>query len=175
MVTALKLRYKIYLVLVVLGVTFGLGRCRRSVLNGPGLAISPAVLPKDDAEQIVVDPRTHTIIIKRPTGTTVTHLPDVQSVIDIKKDGTVKVTAPQWGWERRAFVGAGYSDKLRLGLGVDGLYWKALDLGVGVQTDSGFKDARVFVGLSYTVKDNMRLTLTYDHKQTLGALVTLRI
>lgn len=171
----MKLRYKIGFVLAVLGATFGLGRCKRTVLSGPNQVMSPAVLPPDDKEQIIVDPVKHTLIIVKPTGNQTLHLPDRPSVIDIRKDGIVQVTAPQWGFERIPFVGVGYSDKLRYGLGIDGLYWKALDLGAGVQTDSGFKDARLFVGLSYTLKDNMRLTLTLDHKQTIGALVSLRI
>lgn len=151
----------------------------RHRLSGKGSNIksypAKAVLPPNDAEQLIVDPRSHTITIKRPGKTTVTHLPDRPTVVDIQKDGTVKVTASQYGLEHRLFLGAGYSDALRFGLGMDGLYWKALDLGAGIQANTHASDARAFIGLSYTVKDNLRMTVTYDHKQTVGAMLTLRI
>src|ERR1700753_4198345 len=73
-----------------------------------------ATLPKNDNEQIAVDPRAQTIVIKRQGGETVTHLPDRQSVIDVRKDGTVKVTAAQYGLEMRPFVGLNYSDDVRI-------------------------------------------------------------
>jgi len=170
----LRLRHKIGLVLVVLGATFGLGRCKRTAANGPKLS-APAVLPDGDSEQLIVDPMKHTVTIVKSTGNQTLFLPDHPSTIDILKNGTINVTFLQYGWEHVPFIGAGYSDKLRYGVGLDGAYWKHLDLGVGVETDSGFKDTRVFVGLSYTVKDNLRLTLTFDHKQTIGALMSLRI
>jgi len=170
----MRLRYKIGLVLVVLGATFGLGRCKRTAANGPKLS-APAVLPEEDQEQLRINPSQHTLTIVKPEGIQVLFLPHGLSIVDIRTNGTINVTLVQYGWEHIPFIGVGYSDKLRYGLGVDGAYWKRLDLGVGAQTDSGFKDTRLFIGLSYTVKDNLRLTITFDHKQTIGALMSCRI
>lgn len=160
------------LALVLLGLWLLAFRSGKPLSNHP---ITGAPLPKDDTEQIVVDPRNHTIIICRPSGDIVTHLPDKPTVIDIHKDGTVKVTAPQWGLEARPFIGFGYSDDVRFALGLDGLYWKRLDLGGGIQVTVRGRDPRAFIGLSYNVKDNLRIHLTVDHTKQVGVLLSLRI
>lgn len=147
-----------------------------SVRGGSASAIQdgPVALPKDDTQQIIVDPRNHTLIITKPGSRTVTHLPDVPTVIDVKKDGTTVVTAPQWGLEVRPFIGFGFSDDARLALGIDWLYWKRLDLGAGIQTTFKATEPRAFVSLSYNVKDNLRVTATYDHTRKAGAFLSLR-
>lgn len=160
------------LALVLLGLWLLAFRSGKPLSNNP---VTGAPLPKDDTEQIVVDPRNHTIIIRRPNGDIVTHLPDKQTVIDVRKDGTVKVTSPQWGLEMRPFLGLGYSDDARLGIGIDAFYWKRLDLGTGVQTNTHGADPRAFISFSYNLKDNLRVTLTLDHKTTVGAMLSLRI
>lgn len=170
----MKLRYTVLAILSVVIGAFLFGRCGKSRSTGP-MATTAAPLPINDTEQLIVDPRNHTLIVKRPGNTTVTHLPDRPTVIDVQKDGTVKITASQYGLEHRLFIGAGYSDALRFGVGMDGLYWKALDIGGGLQLNSHGTDAKVFVGVSYTIKDSMRVTLTYDHTQHVGAMLTLRI
>jgi|ERR1700690_131053 len=134
----------------------------------------PYVLPAQDKEQIIVDPVKHQLIIVRPGKTTITTLPDRRSTIDVKKDGSVTVTAPQFGFEARPFVGAFYSDKLRFGGGLDGLYYKKLDLGLGLSGSSGTNTV-VFAQISYVLWDNMKIGITYDHMQHVGVGITVRI
>jgi hypothetical protein len=164
-----KLRYKLLAGAIALAVAFGFGRC------GHKSPTVPSALPPSDKEQIVVDPRNHTLVIKRLTGTTVTHLPDRQSVIDIRKDGTTTVTASQFGLECVPFVGLGYSDNVRISLGLDGLYWKALDLGAGIGITPSGTNPRVFISLGYNVKDNLRVAFTVDHTKQPGIMLSLRI
>jgi hypothetical protein len=134
----------------------------------------PTVLPPDSKEQIIVNPIKHSLIIVRPGKTETVTLPDRPTVIDVKKDGTVKVTASQFGFESRPFLGLSASlDGGHIALGVDGLYWKRLDLGGGVQFNGA--GARVFVSLSCNVWSNTRVGITFDHKQTVSALLSVRL
>lgn len=147
----------------------------RGTLSRP--ASPGAVLPKDDNEQIIVDPHLHTLIITRPTGTTVTHLPDHATVIDVRKDGTVGVTSPQWGLERRLFAGAYMSDKFRLALGMDGLYFKRLDFGIGVAGQLGISGHPPigFAQVSYNVWSNCRIGIVYGTNRYVGGTLTVRL
>lgn len=138
-------------------------------------------LPTNDTERIIVDPRKHTLTVVKENLTpggkpsvTTTTLPDRQSTVDIHKDGSVAVTAPQLGIELRPFLGVGYSDDARLAIGADVLYWKRLDLGLGVQPNFHMADARGFLSLSYNLVDNLRITATIDHKKTPGIFLSAR-
>ena len=167
----MRLRYKIGLVVAVLAGMFLWGRCNRP---GPSVPKAAAVLPVEDKEQIKVDPVKHTITIQTPTGTKTVTLPDKVSTIDIRKDGTVKVTSPQFGFQLRPFAGAYYSDALRFGAGADLGYWKRLDLGLGIAGGSSAHTV-VFAQLSYNVWDNLGASLTYDHLGHIGGGITIRI
>ena len=170
----MKLRYRIGLVLAVLGVTFGLGRCKRNAISGPELA-TPAVLPSNDKEQILVDPIRHTLIIVKPTGNTTLTLPDHSSTIDIRKDGTVQVMSPQFGWEHRPFVGVHGSDYFRIAAGMDAYYFKKLDLGFGAAGRIGNFTPIAFVQLSYSFYDNCRIGVAYGTNRYIGGTLTVRL
>ncbi len=170
----MRLRFKAVLVLVILGITFCLGRCKRTETSGPKPTV-PTVLPADDKEQIIVDPVHHALIIVKPTGNTTLTLPDHQSTIDIRKDGTVQVTSPQWGWEHRLFFGVQGSNAFRLAAGMDAGYFKKLDLGLGVADAIGAKTPIAFAKLSYCFYDNMQIGITYGTDRIIGGAVTVRL
>lgn len=169
----MKLRYKLLLILIVLGTMFGLGRCQRLTISGPKSSV-PAVLPANDREQILVDPVHHSLIIVKPEGNQTVTLPDRQSVIDIRKDGSVVVTSKQLGFEHLPFVALTISDTARLGLGVDLAYWKRLDLGLGIACSTNYRPV-LFAKVSYTVWDNVSAGLTYDSGRNVGGVLSLRI
>lgn len=146
---------------------------RPRTLNVP--AVSSAVLPKDDREQIIVDPVRHNLIIVRPTGNETISLPDRPTTIDIKKDNTVRVIAPQWGYEHRAFAGLYASDRLRVAGGVDGLYFKRFDLGAGIASSVDRLSVVGFGVLSYNFYSNCRVGITYGTDRRVGAVITVRI
>lgn len=169
----MNFRYKVGLVVFVLGSVFALGRCGgRS--TGPKATL-PAVLPSNDKEQIIVDPSRHRLTIVRPDKTQVLTLPDHPSVIDIHKDGSVYVTSPQFGFERRFFAGLQGSDAFRVAAGIDGVYWKRLDVGVGVAGQIGSYTPIVFAQVSYNVYGNIRAALTYDNRRHIGGSLTVRL
>lgn len=171
----MKLRYKIGLVVFVLGSVFVWGRCgRRTTVPKTML---PTVLPVKDKEQIIVDPFHHVIQIVTATGVKHTTLPDRPSTIDILKDGSVKVTSPQFGTELRPFVGVGFN--LRSGVilgGVDLLYWKKLDLGIGLSMNpSHIQDTAALIGVSYNLYSNTSISLGIDNRHAPMIAIHVRL
>jgi hypothetical protein len=77
------------------------------------------------------------------------------------------VAALQFGTENRPFlVGAFALDGTKLGLGVDLLYYKRVDLGAGLLVNPvHVQDARVFIGVSYFVYSNTSLMLGIDNQK----------
>jgi hypothetical protein len=139
----------------------------------------PTVLPVNDKEQIIIDPVKHQLIILRPGGDTITTLPDRRSVIDIKKDGSVIVTAKQMGFETRPFIGLGLGSGFRGYVGADLFFFKKLDVGLGAVTPQLNKpeltDTRAGLFVSYIVYDNTRATLGFDTSKTVHLLISVRI
>ncbi len=138
--------------------------------NAPG-----ATLPRNVAEQIVIDPRKHTMVFKRNGKTVVMHLPDKQTVITLKESGQILVASPQWGLEVRPFIGLGFSTDAHFGIGLDGVYWRRFDVGGGIRWNFGLTDPRFFLALTYNMKDNLRIGITIDHKKAPGLMLSLRI
>jgi hypothetical protein len=171
----MKLRYKIYLVVGVLATTYLFGKCQRKT-NGPnsGTPPAPAVLPPDVKEQIVVNPIKHTLTIIKPGRDETLSLPDHPSTISLKDDGTIKITAPQFGTELRPFFGVFYSNNLRFGAGADFVYFKKLDLGIGGAGGSGVASV-AFIQCGYVVWDNLKLGITYDTSRYVGVGISVRI
>lgn len=167
----MKLRYKIGFVLTVLGAMFLWGRCSRTRHSA-----APAVLPQNDKEQIVVDPKKHQLIIRNSDGkSTITTLPDKTSVIDIRKDGSVKVTASQYGFEVAPYIGMNQSNIFRFMAGSDIFYWKRLDVGLGLAMQKDLTSF-VFCGkLSYTLWSNTQIGFTVDNKKNIGVALTVRL
>src|ERR1019366_3526671 len=114
----MKLRYKVLGLSGLLLAVFLYGRYAKPKTTSPG------PLPAGDTEQIIVDPGSDRLTIRRP-GKLDQHLtlPDRPSTFDVNKNGTVKVTSQQFGLEHQLFVGGLLADKAHFGLGVDGLYW----------------------------------------------------
>lgn len=149
-------------------------RVRRSPMGGiPTLAT--AILPANDKEQLIVDPHTHSLIVKQPGHTTATSLPNRPTVIDVHKDGSVTVTSRQYGPEFAPFLGLYFSERQRLAVGVDVFYYKKLDVGVGVAFNAQYIPPVVFGSLSYNVWSNCSVGIAYGSNRYLGGLLTVRL
>lgn len=170
----MKLRSKIFLILVVLGTAYGLGRRKRLAISGPNVVV-PAVLPQNDIEQIRVNPDTHQLIITTAKGTQMVTLPDRTSTIDVLKNGSVKVTSPQLGLEHHLFMGVLGSDHTRIGVGLDGFYYKKLDLGLGIADQVGTYTPIAFVKATYNIKGNMQVGIVYQSNQYVGGIIAVRV
>ena len=169
----MRLRYKFVLTVIVLGSVFLLGRC--GGLAPVSKSTLPVVLPINDREQIIVNPETHQLIVLRKgqKNETLT-LPDRASVIDIHNDNSVKVTAAQMGLEHAPFLGLQLAVKDRLMIGLDGFYWKRLDLGVGFAMSTDYKPVLAVLA-SYNVWSNSRIGITYDTQAHVGLALTVRL
>jgi hypothetical protein len=169
----MRLRTKIGLVVIVLGSMFLWGRCsRKSNTQTPKPS---AVLPPNDVEQIRVNPATRQLTVTTSAGTRTVTLPDTVSTIDVLKNGKVSVTSPQFGFEHHLFGGWLVSDNGRLGIGEDLLYFRRLDLGLGVAGKIGSYDPIAFAKLSYNVKGNVQVGLVYGSNQYVGGGVFVRL
>lgn len=172
----MRLRYKIYVAVITLLGVFTLGRCGKIPQKPNGVAHTPtAVLPSEDAEQIRVNPETHQLIILTSKGSQTVTLPDRTSTIDVLKNGTVKVTSPQIGLEHHMFLGILGSEHARIGVGVDGFYWKKLDLGIGIGDQIGAYTPIVFAKATYNIKGSLQVGLIYGSDKYLGGIVSVRV
>ena len=135
------------------------------------------VLAPDVRQKITVDPRHHSLVIISRDGSSVLTLPDRPSSIEIMNTGKVKVNSPQFGLEASPFLGAAFS--LRgglLGAGLDILYWKRLDLGLGAVVNPVYvQDTSVFLSISYRVWSNTSLAIGLDNHTTPLLLVKVRL
>lgn len=173
---SIRLRYKIYAGAIVLLGVFILGRCGRIPQKPTGVAQTPgSVFPPNDAEQITVNPATHQLIILRPNQRIVETLPDRASTIDIRKDGRVVVTSKQFGLEHHMFIGLIGAEHIRIGAGLDGLYYKKLDLGIGIADQAGMYTPIVFVKATYNIKGNLQIGLVYQSNQYVGGVLSARL
>lgn len=147
-------------IVVALGLAFGLYKCQRK----RDVGISNPVLGPNIKEKIIVNPLRHSLVIITAEGTKATTLPDRPSSIEILKDGKVVVHAPQWGWEAVPFIGIGWGGQLNDYIGVDGFYWKRMDVGTAFSFDRDLKiKALGFpLVLSYAVWHNTRLSIGYE-------------
>ena len=168
----MRLRYKVLTTAIVLGGVFLWGRCGK---NGRNVAPTPNVLPKNDTEQIKVNPGSHTLTIITPSGQKTVTLPDRTSTIDVLKSGQVKITSPQFGFEHHVFLGFQASDRGRLTAGMDGWYFKKLDLGVGVADSFGAYAPIIYAKASYNVWRSVQAGLTYDNLGHPGLALTIRL
>lgn len=125
-------------------------------------------------EKIVVNPYTHKLSLIRPEGMQELFLPDRPSSIEIDSKGKTTVTSRQWGTELRPFVGFHYSNAGRIAAGVDLLYYKKLDLGLGMASQIGNHTPIGFVKLSYCVLSNTQIGVTYDTGARVGGIITVR-
>lgn len=165
----MKLRYKVSAILAFLLGIFLWGRHSRKPV------LPPSALPPSDLEQIIVDPHKHTIIVKRPTGTIVATLPDRETVIDIRRNGKVDITSPQWGFERRLFVGLHGSEAFRVAMGLDFFFWKRMDIGIGAAGQIGPHVPIAFGQVSYNFYSNCRIGLTYGTNRYAGGTLSVRL
>lgn len=167
-------RYAIMLGSLVLIVALAIVWLQHRGESGPSGVIPPHVLPQNDRQQIIVDPRRHVLTIVTEKGTQNTYLPDRPTVIDLRKNGDVVVKSPQYGLQVRPYVGLSFSDDARGALGLDLFYWKRLNVGAGMALRFDGRDGRLYLAVSYNVASNLFACVTFDHKQTPGAMLALR-
>lgn len=158
------------LIVLLTGGYFWLKAHIRDVLTAP-----QASLPANDLEQIQVNPDTHQLTIRTSRGLKTITLPDRTSTIDIQKDGAVKVTSPQFGFEHHMFIGLLGSDQARLGAGIDGFYWKRLDIGVGIADQVGMYTPVVFAKATYTIKGSLQAGIVYQTNRYVGGILSVRV
>lgn len=155
----LKLHWKVVLA-AILGAVFVLKAqgCAHKLfsskkpISGPSSPISQPVLPKNDKEQVIV--KNNQVQIVTATGTqTVNGSRGV--TVDIRKDGTIKVTPKTHGWVLNPMLGiAGNNTGLKGTLGAEIYFYKKLDVLGGIGADKYFSHTAGFIGCGYTPENN---------------------
>jgi len=135
----------------------------------------PVVLPPGTTEQVLIDPIKHTLIVRTQTSTHTQTLPDRLSVVDVHSDGSIKITAAQYGFEERPFIGLQTSNHFRFMAGSDQFFYKKLDLGLAIGVQPNLSSLVGIVQLSYNAYNNTRLGITYDTDQHVGIGLTVRL
>lgn len=175
----MKLRYK----LIGLGILLALEAlllkgCPNGIVKRPS---GPIVLPPGTTEQVVIDPVKHQLIITTPKGTTTQTLPDRRSTFDVTTNGTVKVSAAQFGYEARPYLGIGAEGGLRAYLGCDLFYFKKLDIGLGIglppfqRSNWQISDIRPLLNVGYNLWSNTSLNVGLDTSKNVHVFLTVRI
>ena len=150
---------------------FYLRGCDQAVDN----AVDSPVLRPGIIEKLIINPYTRKLTIITPEKEETLFLPDRPSSIEIDEEGNTEVTSKQFGTELRPYIGVTMSDKFRLTAGLDLLYWKRWDLGLGVAGQVGNHAPVVFLNPSYNVWGNVQLGLVFDNKQNVGLSLTVRL
>jgi len=140
--------------------------------------ISSQTSPPTDNAKIIVDEQRHTITTvvanpgrpgskgnSQPVGRTI-YLPPHASV-EVGKDGSIKVNARTWGTEVSPWLGFAYSDRARLTLGLDLLYWHRWEVGpfIGFAISGPFS-VRAGARVSFNVWSNTSLYVGVDNRGT---------
>lgn len=159
-------------IILIIGV-FLLGECDR-FKRWDTYGIVPAIpLPTTVKERVVVDTKKKLIYRTLPDGTTKKiSLPSL-TIIDLNKDGSVTVVAPQHGFNFQPFLGLSLARTSGMFVGTEIYYWKKLSLGAGGQWDG-----HSFSGLctaSYNVWSNLFVGVGYSTKNDISGLLYVRI
>lgn len=159
--------------LIIVCISFAvLRRCNRDVDN----RISSPVLKSDEQAKVILDPRkrTATTVQRTHTGTVTkqTYLPPHTTAITVDAKGNVKFNSRVGGTEYAPFIGFAYSDKARLLVGVNLLYYRAWEGGLAVApTMSGAFSIRLALVASYNVYSNTSLFVGVTHqKEPIGGI-----
>ena len=175
-----KTRGAIYAVLICAGLAI-LWLQRRAHDNRTNATIHSTALPPEDQVKVIVDPRHHTLttVTRSTTGQTETRstfLPRGGASVELRKNGSVLVTAPKWGTENNPFVGCalGSDDRGRAALGLNLLYVQRWELGGGLLLNTDIHDTRVFAHVSYNTYENIFVSVGIDNRKTAQLIAGLK-
>lgn len=143
--------------------------------------IHSTVLPPEDQVKVIVDPKHHTLttVTRSPGGKTETRstfLPRSGASVELRKNGSVLVTAPKWGTEINGFVGCALGSDIRgrAALGLNLFYVQRWELGGGLLMSSDIHDTRVFAHVSYNAYGNIFIAGGIDNRKTAQLIAGLK-
>lgn len=175
----MKLRFKLALLSFILVIEALLIKgCPNGIINRPS---GPIVLPPGATSQVIIDPIKHELIITTAKGTTKQTLPDRRSTFDVQANGTVKISAAQFGYEARPYLGLGANMDIRAYLGADLFYFKKLDVGLGVglppfqRSNWQVSDICPLVSVGYILWDNVSMNFGMDLNKNLHGFLSVRL
>lgn len=142
--------------------------------------INSIVLPPQDAEKLIINEHTHSIIdiTRRINGTTQTKKSFLgpNTSVEIFAHGGTKVTTRSWGTEVSPSIGVLYGSDttLRAAGSLGLLYRQRFEFGIGLGMASHINEARALVDLQYNAYDNIMAGLFIDNHKSVGVIATLK-
>lgn len=129
--------------------------------------LNTALAPNEEAK-VIIDPTRRQMTIVTSGHIKTMTLPDRPSSISLLKGDGIKIVSPQIGTELRPFLMGAYTlDGGKLGGGIDLLYYKRFDLGVGMMLNPSYvQNTTLFLGASVFVYSNTSLMIGLDNKTT---------
>lgn len=159
----------------------GLWYVRRQHDNKVATEIKSTTLSPEDQVKVIVDPAHHTIttVTRSSTGqtrTNATFLPGSGASVELRKNGSVVITAPKWGTEENPFVGGAFGSDLvgRAALGLNLLYVQRWELGGGLLLSRDIHDTRAFAHVSYNPYKSAFVSVGIDNRRTAHIIVGLK-
>ena len=133
------------------------------------------VLPPDAKQKIIFNPINNTLEVIKPGSDKKTFLPDRPVSIIEDKNGNLVIDARTWGFQKRPYVGFGYSNTFRVYGGLDWFYWNRFDVGTGLNMDTThLKDTALDLNLSYNFYSHTSIAVSYSSNRMIGAFIKLR-
>jgi hypothetical protein len=165
-------KYVILTGLVLLGL-FGFKACRKVQQKADQVATNPVLKPTE-AEKIIINAPEHKITVVTPQGSTTTNFSD-NSVITEDKTGKLNIYNPSWNFKLHPTVGAGFSNRPKLFVGVSPIGYKKLDLNIGLETDcQHFSETAMNVSVGYNVHNATYLFLGVNNHRDIEGGVRFR-
>lgn len=185
------------LYVAIIAVLFVLGYLgRRQHDTRVDAQVSSHTLPEADKAKYIIDEAHHELVevtegesdtsdsgsgqISAPRRTVrerTIYLPPHAS-IEIRKDGTVAVTARAWGTEIRPFVGMAVDTDRRAAaqVGLDLLYWHRWEAGIaGSFALYGGRDVRIVGSVGYNIWSNTSIYVGVDNHKAVSVGVALKL
>jgi hypothetical protein len=119
---------------------------RKHYENHPPVASKP-ILPKDDKEQIIVKNGKVEVITSKGVQTVTGSR---ETIVNIKKDGTIKVSEQTHGFEHQVGFNGYISKDMNIGLDLRYFYYKQFDAMMGIGYAPQTKHLDGWLGLGYT-------------------------
>lgn len=147
----------------------------------PGLAHTSSVLPQNVKERIVYDEKTHMLTVQTKESSVKEYAKT--PVVEITKNGEIKVIRHVAGFENEPFLGGGYADAGRIFIGTNYFHFSRFDLigAIGWTPDVRYSAVQPFVGIGYNLYHNTSLNVSVNpislaqQKVEIAGFVSIRL
>jgi hypothetical protein len=126
-------------------------------------ATTSTVLAPDEQAKIIINPREHKISVVTPGHVEEHYMSGSRPESITEKNGHLLVNSPSFGAEKSPFFSLLYSEAPRVAIGVNLLYYRRLDLGLGLSSSLTTPlSLRPYACIGYNVYSNTSVVVGVD-------------